>query len=363
MIHRQQDGRHRASRRAETPPDDPYGPPIVGSMLWPGRLPPPEPYMAIVVVYYRGDHEVMWPHARHRVSLTRRPKMLYQVDLSLHQDAIEAEIPSQDAACPFYADVTIQWRVTDPVATVRHMVSDAAETLTPHVLHRIRGISRKYDVTDSSAAEDEVNDELGGPGIDVGHLGRDQPPAGADCVGSEYGLWTRVIARLTLDDAATEHKAKMVKLTWAIDEENAEHELHLRQERHRQRITADRMDVYRQIIAAGDTERFAYQLSDHPEDIAAIEKILREEQRSSRRDAIDFVAHMVDSGVVERWQVSDEVKEALIWIKEAIARVIPDGRQRDKASTEQSERRRGRVILIPGDDASTGHDEERDSHA
>jgi hypothetical protein len=134
----------------------------------------------------------------------------------------------------------------------------------------------------------------------------------------------------------------MTSLTWAIEEEKAEQQLRLLQEQNRQKITADRIGIYRQIIAAGDIERFAYQLAEHPDDIAAVEKIIREEQRVNRRDTIDFVGHMVDSGVIERWQVSDDVAQALTWLRDATTRVIPDGRDQDAPGLKARERRRGR---------------------
>ena len=345
MIYRPPDDPGRNAQPAE--PHRIATGPILSESPWAGRLPAPQAHVAIVVVYHKGDHEVMWPNARRRVSLARRPTTVYEVDLSLHQAAVAADVPSRTDACAFHADITVQWRVTDPSATVRHRVADAAETLAPHLLHRIRGITRNYDITHASAAEDDVNKQFDRAAVSVGAPGQSGEPESTDSLGAEYGLWARSITHLTLDEAAAEHKAKMAKLTWAIEEENAEQELRLLQEDHKRRITADRMEVYRQIIATGDTERFALQLADHPDDIGTIEKIIREEQRVSRRDTIDFVARMVDSGVIERWQVNDEIKVALAWLREATARVIPD--KRDNPEGGQGERRRGRAPMIQED--------------
>lgn len=282
-------------------PLDPVAGPILTESPRAGRLSPPRPHVAVVVVYRRGDHEVMWPHARGRVMLSRRPTTLYEVDLSLHQADFEADAPSLVQGCPFRATLTIQWRVTDPSAVIRHRVTDAAEALAPHVLHRIRGITRKYDITETSAAEDEINEQLSGNVADA--AGPRSNPVAPDGPGAEYGLWSRIIAQLFMDEAATEHHAKMAKLTWAIEEEKAEQELRLLQEQHQQRV--------------------------------------------SRRDTIDFVSHMVDSGVIERWQVNDEVKEALAWLREATTRVIPE--RQDDSGAGPRERRRGRFIIVPGE--------------
>jgi hypothetical protein len=167
------------------------------------------------------------------------------------------------------------------------------------------------------------------------------------CLGAEYGLWTRVITHLALDEAATEHIAKMMKLNRAIEEEKAEQELRVLKNKNQQAIMAERIAVYREIVAAGDVERFALRLASHPDEISAITAIIRQDQLTSRRDTIDFISRMVDSGVVERWEVSDQVKEALEWLRDATARVVTDkdhrNTQKDQA-TQQRRRGRGKPI-------------------
>jgi len=70
---------------------------------------------------------------------------------------------------------------------------------------------------------------------------------------------------------------------------------------------------------------------------------MRDDQLQSRHDTIEFISNMVESGVVERWEVSDQVREALEWLKEATARVVTD---KDHRYTELDpatrQRRRGR---------------------
>jgi hypothetical protein len=105
----------------------------------------------------------------------------------------------------------------------------------------------------------------------------------------------------------------------------------------------DTIKLYRGIIAAGDVERFALRLASNPDDISAITTIIREDQLTSRRDTIEFISHLVDSGVVERWKVSDQVREALEWLRDATACVVTDKNHRD-AEVEPAlhQRRRGR---------------------
>jgi hypothetical protein len=145
----------------------------------------------------------------------------------------------------------------------------------------------------------------------------------------------------------------MLKLKWAIEEEKAAQELRRIQDANQQEITKERIKLYREIIAAGDVERFALRLAGNPDDISAITTIIREDQLTSRRDTIEFISHMVDSGVVERWEVSDQVREALEWLRDATARVVTDKNHKDaEVEPGPHQRRRGRGKPIEQNAAS-----------
>lgn len=321
--------------------------PIIREAPWDGKLARARAHVAVVVVYRRGDHQVVWPQERNRVLLHRRPTTMYEVDLGLHRTVITADLPSRDYTGSFHASITVQWRVFDPSAVVRHQVLDIEEALSATLLHQARGIARDFSIDQVAAAEDEINDQLGGVAIDVtAPTGIEQAMLSATdrgCLGAEYGLWTRAITHLTLDEAATEHNTKMMKLKWAIEEEEAEHKLRVVKNRNEHEITVERVAVYRKIVAAGDVEQFALRLASHPDEISAITAIIREDQLTSRRDTIDFISRMVDSGVVERWEVSDQVREALAWLTDATARVVTHKDHRNSETGQiVHQRRRGR---------------------
>jgi hypothetical protein len=331
--------------------------PILREARWDGRLARARAHVAVVVVYRRGDHQVVWPHERTRVLLHRRPTTMYEVDLGLHRTVITADLPSKDYAGSFDATISVQWRVFNPSAVVRHQVLDIEEALSATLLRRARGIARDFSIEQITAAEDKINDQLGGVAIDVtAPVGIQQAMREATdlgCLGAEYGLWTRVITHLALDEAGSEHNTKMTKLNWAIEEEKAAQKLRVLQDKNQQEIMADRIAVYREIVAAGDVERFALRLASHPDEISAITAIIREDQLTSRRDTIEFISHMVDSGVVERWEVSDQVKEALEWLRDATARVVTDKDHRNTQIDQiMQQRRRGRGKPIEESTAS-----------
>lgn len=321
--------------------------PILREARWEGKLPRARAHVAVVVVYKRGDHLVIWPHERTRVVLHRRPVTTYEIDLGLHSTELTSELPSRGHESSFHAVISVHWRAFDPSAIVRHRVTDIREAVSAALLRRARRTAREFGLDEVSAAEDKLNEQLTGVQIDV------TAPAGIEeamreaidrsCLGAEYGLWTRVIVHLALDEAATEHNAKIKRLEWAIQEEEAAQKLRLLQNRNQQAITAERMEIYRGIVAAGDVDQFALRLVQQPDDISAITAIIREDRLTSRSETVDFISRMVESGVVERWEVSDQVREALGWLSDATTRILAHA-DRDGSGSSQSSphRRRGR---------------------
>lgn len=341
--------------RGQPAKQGPSAGPIVSESPWVKSHLQAHAHVAVVLVHAKGDHEIIWPHDRRRARY-RRPKTVYEIDLGLRQTTVTADLPSSGDAFSFKATVNVQWRVLDPSAVVRHRVASIKATLSPDLLLRLRRIARNFDITQSAEAEDEMNARLGGPGFNVTDPGRYaqalQEAIDSDRLGAEYGLWTRAIVELTLDEASIEHHTKMRQLNRAIHEEEATQTLRLLKEQHEQRITADRIVIYRDIIAAGDMDRFALLLANHPDDIKAIDAIIRDEQDTRRRETIDFVSHMVDSGVIERWEVSDQAREALEWLRGATARVIRERDGRKQIEPEYRQERLGRDTSAQGDRAA-----------
>ena len=362
--------------KAPAPPPERLTGPILHEARWDGKLARARAHIAIVVVYRSGEHHVIWPHERTRVHLHRRPATVYEVDLGIHQARFEEDLPSHGHSASFHAKISVDWRVLDPSAIVRHQVLDINKTLYADLLHRARGIARKFTTDQIVNAEDEINNQLQGVEIDITtSAGIEKAMKKATefgCLGAKYGLWTSAITHLTLDEAVIEHNTKMRKLNWAIEEEKAEQQLRMIKNKNEHEIMAERIAVYREIIATGDVERFALRLADHPDEISAVTEIIREDQLRKRQDTIDFIKHMVDSKVVERWEVSDQVREALEWLRDATARVVTNQHLKTTEIDQPvRQRRRGRgepieqsatsepspdAIVVPGQTISPEQD-------
>jgi hypothetical protein len=79
---------------------------------------------------------------------------------------------------------------------------------------------------------------------------------------------------------------------------------------------------YRKIIAAGDIEQFALRLAQNPSDSAAVIEALKQEQNNNKRLTVDFVSNLIQSGALDRWEIDEQVKPALEWLREQTNRVI-----------------------------------------
>jgi hypothetical protein len=51
-------------------------------------------------------------------------------------------------------------------------------------------------------------------------------------------------------------------------------------------------------------------------------QIVREERNENRRHTTDFVTRLLDSGAIDKWDIDDQVRATLDWLKESTQRVI-----------------------------------------
>jgi hypothetical protein len=68
---------------------------------------------------------------------------------------------------------------------------------------------------------------------------------------------------------------------------------------------------YRSLMEAGDINRFAVQLAQNPDDVASVVQAIQAEKERDRRYATEFVSQLLESGVIEKWEMSDQARAAL----------------------------------------------------
>jgi hypothetical protein len=232
----------------------------------------------LVGVTASGDHQV-WSatkQPRHSELFLTGIRLLYEVDMGLHQIGLEAKLPSENEAFEFHADIEVQWRVADATQVVRDHVTDVREALRPVLLSLLRPITRRYATADAAGAEDALNAALAQAGTQSGGLGH------------ELGLWTRAFVRLRLDEAT----------------------------RQEGRMTTS-MSLYRAIMEGGEYTQAAAQIARDPSQLGEVAAMVRREEGEVRDRVLDFVRHLAESGLIERWEIDERTKAALQWVRDS----------------------------------------------
>jgi hypothetical protein len=282
------------SPEPEPEPDEPepFGP-IVGEFR-PGvldfrrRLKQVSPHVSRVLITSDGEYLVVPPGKPITSGMRRRQiECLCEIDMGRHVTHIEHELPSMGDAFAFRASIDVQWRVADPVRVVMDDLIDAEAVLTPLLLGPLRRITRTFRVENCEQAEFAANRELA-----------------RLVIGPEIGLETRTYVWLSMDDAVRER----IQL-------------------------ADRVECYRNIIAAGDLSQFALRLAQDPDDVAEVVRVLIEERDAHRKDMVDLITSLIRSGAIDRWEIDDQVRSVLQWLQQTTTKVITGNDEARQFST------------------------------
>jgi hypothetical protein len=269
-------------------------------------------HIALVVVTSRGTSHTFRPDDQPTVGelLWKRISSMYEVDVGQHQAQYEDELPSGLEAVPFQAVVDLQWQVINPTQVVRKNISTLdrlIEALRPELLARLRPISRQYTFSAAAGAEEAMNRALS-----------------AAPMGTELGLLTRPFIRLNLEQGTRGHAGAMLELKRNTEMEELKQRLRMLEEGNRQQLVSQRMTFYRQTIEAGDTEKFVLLMAQNPDDLPEIMQAIRQDRDLSRQQAIEFFQKLAESGLIERHEMSDVVRETLAFLHEGVGRVLPN---------------------------------------
>lgn len=321
--------------------------------------------VARVFVTSRGEHRVVWPqrslaemasNARSSGLLGGRVKTVYDVDLGIRHHRFEAELPGARDTFTFRAEAIVEWRVLDPALVVSSQVLDVALAIEPSVREAMRRIARDYPIEQSAAAERAINEQLAGEPIDFndpGQLGRAIAQAGSSGrIGRQYGLWVNVIASVHPDRTRQSQNDEVRDLQHQIEAENLKQQLRELQERNRQAVMRTRMGFYRDAFLAGDIDRAVLQVAQNPDELTAVAQVVRDQELMGQRLTVDFVNKLIESGAIERWQVNDQAKAALEWLRQSTNSVFRPAGELGPGDgyTNGATRRRQRKTAIEGPD-------------
>jgi hypothetical protein len=144
-------------------------------------------------------------------------------------------------------------------------------------------------------------------------------------IGIDYGLTTTIRVQLSADAGAAEHAASRRELQQQIEIEDLRHTQRLRLEATDKDVLRARIELYREIISAGDVEQFALQLARNPDGVETVIRMVREVRKEEHRHVTDFLTTLLESGAIDRWEVKNTVQTALDWLKESNDRFVQAG--------------------------------------
>jgi hypothetical protein len=213
--------------------------------------------------------ELFWGHVR----------TIYDVDLRLHCTDLNVELPSALDLFSFQAEIDLHWKVVEPDVVVRLGIADVRRTLAPVLFSHLRKVTRQYEIQDAELAEEAANKEL----------------CGSD-VGAEFGLDVRPFVRLRMDQDNIEFAARK-----------------------------RRIEHFDAIIEAGEFSQFALLLAEDPKQVFDMIKTLSGERVTRQRTMLSFINGLLDSEALDRWQIDDDVRATLQWVRTTVQEALPTG--------------------------------------
>ncbi|MFJ5985248.1 hypothetical protein [Lentzea sp. NPDC092896] len=200
-----------------------------------------------------------------RKLVAQRVCHVYEVDMGVHLSRVEVKLPCAGDQCFFDGVVELRWQVSDAEVAVSSGVSNVANELMPEITTRLRAVTRKFDIEHVDHAELAAADALTG-----------------EQLGRKFGLDVQVFLHLSMDEPTLAHAALVRKV-----------------------------DRLRHIIAEGDYHQFALQLSLREDSITEVMQMLALERHNSKQVVVDFLARMVESDAIERWEIEDDLRVLL----------------------------------------------------
>ncbi|MBB5850197.1 hypothetical protein ACFQ05_23590 [Amycolatopsis umgeniensis] len=219
-------------------------------------------------------------------------RMAYDVDLGVHVVQLEATSPSEGDKIAFRVSVDLIWTVESPEKVVSAGISDVRLALAPFVLQSLRMVTRKFKITESEDAEMAANARF------------------RNCtLGARFGLSVEVFIRLAMDEPTLNHAAIQRKV-----------------------------ELFREIVAAGDFHQAALQLALAPGDVSSVVGMLLQERDSHRQAVFDFVTRLLESDALDRWQIDDQVRTTLQWLRDSGYKVLTGSDEARKFSYGENHR-------------------------
>ncbi len=259
--------------------------------------PTPEPGIALVLFREGQPLVTLWPGDR----LTSGEiswgnyKTVYKVDITEHSFSFSCALPCQGEAFEFHAQVDVTYSVENPSLIVERNITDSRTVLEPLIVNTMREVSREHDVEQSAEAEKSITERVF-----------------EESKKYSTGLKIlRFVVKLSLEEDARNHirQLKQIERTKVSERRQAELEkqrIELEVER-----TKMRMEFYSPLIKEGQWQLLALQLANHPDDVAAVAQMIRQQRQADMENQLRALKIMLEEDVIEGFQMEEASKRVL----------------------------------------------------
>ncbi|MFF7186228.1 hypothetical protein ACFZAR_13465 [Streptomyces sp. NPDC008222] len=322
---------------------------------------------ALVFSTPKGSYEAYLPPRRPTRAevAANRYTAVYEVDMGVHPWTAELALPSDNDAFEFTAEVDISWQVLDPARFVASGHRDVPGLVLSELQQAARPVTRRFAVTDSAAAEQEllqavtVLGPLGAPaGLQVtwtlrikrdkANIEHQQRLQAIDHTAAEQ---VRVSQRGMEVDAEADRRGRqqdslqieramaygarqqelmLQQQRWQYEQallhSGQQHQLALQQGQQQlelQQIEAQKVAFYEWHLQQGGVHAWALHLAQHPEDSRLVMASMREDQLRMIQAQMELVRQLLSGDAAEGYELEGPKQLALRTVNDILTQRLP----------------------------------------
>ncbi|UKP00517.1 hypothetical protein [Nostoc sp. UHCC 0870] len=289
--------------------------------------------------------------------------LVYKVDLSDFPIGFECKLPCATDAFDFQAEVKFTCSVREPEMIIRRNVTNISSVLQHLIIDEMRRISRRYEVEESGAAEQEISNNLRakihheGFNLKTLYVTLSLEEEARERIRRKKRLSEEhELEKIRLQQEAElqtkrnkqerqevkaglldEMEIQMLKQNLAKQQKIFEEEQARRQELFQLEIMKQRTEFYSTMLQAGQWQMLALQLAQNPQDVPLILESLNQQKLLEREHQIKMLKILIDTDAVEGWQLSEVGKRALqelVGLTEQTTPALEEASLEDKSSND-----------------------------
>ena len=282
--------------------------------------PTPEPGVALVLFREGQPLVTLWPGDRLTAGEVRwgNYKTIYKVDVTEHSFGFNCVLPCESDAFDFQAEVQVTCSVNDPATIVERNITDVRAVLEPLIIRTMRSVSRRYNVEQSSAAEEAITSAIEKETYNVGiKLNRFVAKLYLEEDAREYIRKQEELRRRTvLGKAEIEHKREIEAAHAILEQERRKfREAEADWERERKKLEEQtelerrqmRMEFYGPLIEKGQWQLLVFHLANNPDDVPGVIQMVRDLRQMEVEHLKDLEKALADAGL-EEWEIASVLK-------------------------------------------------------